>query len=85
MDRTKYLEPKFSDSLEPLSKFIKDKCDSETMSTMTSQFSMFKNSAGGTSELTSLIALAGNPNSSVMVNNQNTPLNVSSKAQLIEK
>lgn len=47
MDRTKYLEPKFSESLEPLSKFIKDKCDSETMSTMTSQFSMFKNSAAG--------------------------------------
>jgi len=42
MDRQKYLSPKFSESLEPISNHIKFNCDSETNSTLTSNFSVFK-------------------------------------------
>ena len=42
MDRQKYIAPKFSESLEPLSNHIKFNCDSETTSTLTSNFSVFK-------------------------------------------
>ena len=42
MDRQKYLAPKFSESMEALSNHIKFNCDSETNSTLTSNFSVFK-------------------------------------------
>jgi len=48
LDKQKYTHPKFSSSLEPLSRFIKDNVSdtSETMSTLTSNFSVFKNQTG---------------------------------------
>jgi hypothetical protein len=42
MDRQKTGMARFSESLEPLSNYIKFNCDSETNSTLTSNFSLLK-------------------------------------------
>ena len=55
MDKTKYLQPHFGETMNPLGSYIKSNFDTESMSTITSKFSMFKNadltSSGGNSAL----------------------------------
>ena len=63
MDRTKYLEPKFGEHLEPLAKHIKDNCDSDAHSTITSNISVFKNNAGVKGDSASLLAITGQQSS----------------------
>lgn len=43
LEQSKPRDPNFSESLAALYSFIKERHDSETASTMTSNFSMFKN------------------------------------------
>jgi hypothetical protein len=60
MDKTKSLEPKFGDIIEPLARHIKDHCDSDQTSTITSNISVFKNNTGGSKgDLASLLAITG--------------------------
>jgi hypothetical protein len=48
MDRQKYLLPKYGEALEPLSKYIRENSDknSDVMSNMTSNLSVFKQLSG---------------------------------------
>ena len=69
MDKTKYLEPKFGEHLEPLAKHIKENCDSDTHSTITSSISVFKNlpgASGSKGDLASLLSITGQPNSAAL-------------------
>ena len=59
LDKHKYLDPKFGDAFNPLSKYIKDNCDknSDAMSQLTSNLSVFKQlSINGTSPERSVIS-----------------------------
>ena len=60
LDKTKYLEPKFGAVLEPLAKHIKENCDSDQNSTLTSNISLFKNNPSMVKgDLSSLLAVTG--------------------------